>query len=212
MRIEAVVGGPRAAVGYLVFEQRGGSCVVIDAPLSSTPVYEALIRDNELTLELIINTHGHWEQAADLVPLNQATTAPICAHAWDMTRLSEPRIAVEDESESVPPLPSCRPDRLVRDGEVLETGGLAFEVLHTPGHTPGSICLYEARCQALFVGDLLTRNGVGRADTPGGNNAHLLASLTRLLALPEGTRVYPGHGLSTTLKAERWLLELAQAG
>jgi glyoxylase-like metal-dependent hydrolase (beta-lactamase superfamily II) len=170
------------------------------------------MREHELNAALIVNTHGHWEHAADLVPLNAATGAPVCAHAWDMTRLSEPRIAVEDESEKVPPLPSCRPDRLVRDGEVLEAGGFAFEVMHTPGHTPGSICLYEAGAEALFAGDLLTRNGVGRADIPGGSNSQLLASLARLLTLPEGTRVYPGHGLSTTLKAERWLLELAQAG
>jgi glyoxylase-like metal-dependent hydrolase (beta-lactamase superfamily II) len=89
---------------------------------------------------------------------------------------------------------------------------MAFEVLHSPGHTPGSICLYESRWRALFVGDLLTRNAVGRADVPGGNESQLLASLARLLTLPPDTQVYPGHGLSTTLKAERWLLELAQAG
>ena len=212
MHIEAVVGGPKAAIGYLLFETLGGTCVVIDAPLGSAPVYQEIMRDNELSLALIVSTHGHWEQAADLVPLHDSTGAPLCAHAWDMTRLAEPRIAVEDESETVPQLPSCRPDRLVRDGEVLRAGELEFEVLHTPGHTPGSICLYEARCRALFAGDLLTRNGVGRADIPGGNSTHLHASLTRLLALPAETRVYPGHGLSTTLKAERWLLELAQAG
>lgn len=212
MRIEAVVGGPRAAIGYLVYERSGGECIIIDAPPGSTSVYEGLMRDQDLTAALIVSTHGHWEHGADLVPLSEATTAPVCAHAWDMTRLSEPRIAVEDEGEAVPELPSCRPDRLVRDGEILGAGGLAFEVLHTPGHTPGSICLYEARWRALFAGDLLTRNAVGRADVPGGNETHLLASLSRLLSLPPDTHVYPGHGLSTTLKAERWLLELAQAG
>jgi glyoxylase-like metal-dependent hydrolase (beta-lactamase superfamily II) len=212
MQIEAVVGGPRAAVGYLVYERPGGDCTVIDAPPGSTDVYRSLMEHRNLTATLIVSTHGHWEQSADLVPLRDATAAPVCAHAWDMTRLSEPRIAVEDESEVVPQLPSCRPDRLVHDGEMLGVGGLEFEVLHTPGHTPGSICLYEAKWGALFVGDLLTRNAVGRADVPGGNERQLLGSLARLLSFPAGTHVYPGHGLSTTLKAERWLLELAQAG
>ena len=212
MRIEAVVGGPRAAVGYLAYDRDEGHGIVFDAPPGTTAVYDDLLHEHEVSLDLIVSTHGHWEHAADLVPLSKLTGAPVLAHGWDMTRLSEPRIAVEDESEVVPQLPSCRPDRLLADGEVFEVGDLRFEVMHTPGHTPGSICLYEAKWHALFAGDLLTRNGVGRADVPGGNTVHLLASLSRLLSLPEETRVYPGHGLSTTLKAERWLLELANAG
>jgi hydroxyacylglutathione hydrolase len=212
VNIEAVVGGPSAAVGYLVYDRASAKGLVVDAPLGSATVYEALARERHLHVEYIISTHGHWEQSADLVPLREVTGATLCAHAWDMTRLAEPRIAVEDESEKVPALPSCRPDRLVGDGMVLDVGSLSFEVMHTPGHTPGSLCLYEARWGALFVGDLLTRNAVGRADIPGGNESQLLASLARLLTLPPETRVYPAHGLTTTLKAERWLLELARAG
>src|SRR5207237_1160590 len=95
------------------------------------------------------------------------------------------------------------------DGEVLEVGEMQFSVLHTPGHSPGSICLYNDEAAALFTGDTLYRHGVGRTDFPGGNSSQLEKSLQRLAELPDTTRVYPGHGLSTTIREERWLLELA---
>ncbi len=92
---------------------------------------------------------------------------------------------------------------------MLEVGTLSFEVMHTPGHTPGSICLYEAQAGALFTGDTLFRIGIGRTDHPGGNKMQLGESLKKLAALPDKTKVYPGHGLPTTIGDERWLIELA---
>jgi len=91
---------------------------------------------------------------------------------------------------------------------VLELGEYNFQVLHTPGHTPGSICLYEQTARVLFTGDTLFRMGVGQTKYPGGNAQQLTQSLKRLAQLPDNTKVYPGHGLSTTIGDERWLLEL----
>jgi glyoxylase-like metal-dependent hydrolase (beta-lactamase superfamily II) len=95
------------------------------------------------------------------------------------------------------------------DGQVLEVGSLRIEVMHTPGHTPGSVCLHESAKGVLFTGDTLLREGVGRTDVPGGNQSDLSKSLRRLAKLPDATRVYPGHGQPTTIGDERWLLELA---
>jgi hydroxyacylglutathione hydrolase len=205
--INAFIGGPLETVGYLVCDGRGGSAMVVDAPFGSTRRFVAAIDANEVRLLYIVNTHGHWDHIADNVALVKATGATLCAHSWDMTRLANPHLATEDEPPM--PVPPSRADRNLQDGEVLELGRFKFEVLHTPGHTPGSICLYESSAGVLFTGDTLYRMGVARTNFPGGNPNQLGQSLKRLGSLPDKTRVYPGHGLSTTIGDERWLLELA---
>jgi glyoxylase-like metal-dependent hydrolase (beta-lactamase superfamily II) len=178
----------------------------VDTPLGSTAEYRRVLRDEGLELLYIVNTHGHWDHIADNVPLTKATGAPLCAHSWDATRLANPTLATENEEPI--PVPPSKADISVNDGDVLQAGECAFAVLHTPGHSPGSICLHESRAAALFTGDTLYRHRVGRTDFPGANHAQLCQSFARLAALPDRTRVYPGHGLSTTIREERWLLEL----
>jgi len=90
---------------------------------------------------------------------------------------------------------------LLKDGDVIKVGDLSFTVLHTPGHSPGSICLYGEG--VLFSGDTLFREGIGRSDLPGGNYRELMNSLHRLMALSEDTVVYPGHGPKTTIGTEK---------
>jgi glyoxylase-like metal-dependent hydrolase (beta-lactamase superfamily II) len=157
----------------------------------------------------IVNTHGHWDHTADNVALVKATGATLCAHSWDATRLANPGLATEDEPAL--PVPPSRADLSLQDGAVLEAGECRFEVIHTPGHTPGSICVYERSSHVLFTGDTLYRQGVGRTDFAGGDKRALARSLLRLAELPDNTRVYAGHGLSTTIGEERWLLALAAA-
>jgi hydroxyacylglutathione hydrolase len=93
------------------------------------------------------------------------------------------------------------PERLLKDGDVIKVGDLSFTVVHTPGHSPGSICLYGEG--VLFSGDTLFREGIGRSDLPGGNYRELMASLHRLMMLPEDTVVYPGHGSKTAIGTEK---------
>ena len=161
----------------------------------------------QLKLAYIVNTHGHWDHIADNMTLVKATGAPLCAHSWDATRLANPTLATEDEPAL--PVPPSKADRGLQDGTSLELGELEFQVIHTPGHTPGSICLYESTAGVVFTGDTLYRTGVGRTNFPGGDPNALNKSLRRLAELPDNTRVYPGHGLSTTIGRERWLLDLA---
>ena len=205
--MRAVVGGPTQAVGYLAFDRSGGVGAIIDAPLGSTKRFVQMIKANELTILYLINTHGHWDQIADNVAIIEATGSTLCAHSWDAARLSDPALTME-EGMKLPIVPS-RASRSLHDGELLQIGEVRLQVMHTPGHSPGSICLYEEVMGALFSGDTLQRLRVGRTDMPGGSLENLNKHLARLGGLPDSTLVYPAHGLPTSIRAERWLLDLA---
>lgn len=208
VHVRGLMGGPLQTMCYLVFDAPGGKALAVDAPLGITRRLLNEIKVARVELCYIVNTHGHWDHTADNVALQEATGALICAHTWDATRLANPTLATEDEP-GVPVKPS-RADRNLQDGGVLEVGDCRIEVLHTPGHTPGSVCLYAPQAHALFTGDTLFRGGVGRTNFPGGNAANLAKSLRRLATFPDETWVYPGHGLITRIGDERWLLELAE--
>lgn len=212
MHIEAVTSSSKMAVGYLVYDHAGGSGAIIDAPMGSTPWYIDALHRSNVDLLYIINTHGHWDLIADNAPLIAATHAPLCAHSWDTARLADPKIGVEDLTEKVPSIPASRPDVYLADGMALQVGNLTLTVIYTPGHTPGSICIYEPDSHTLFTGDTLGRHYAGNTNFPGGNQEHLHNSLIKLAALPDNTHIYPSHGPTTTIREERWLLELAAAG
>lgn len=209
MHVTALAGGPLFTIGYLAYDRPGGSALIVDAPFGSTRRFREAIRSARLRLLYVVNTHGHWDHTADNVPLIEATGASLCAHTWDATRLANPRLAAEDDEAPALPVKPSKADQNLQDGTLLEVGECRFEVIHTPGHTPGSICLYEAKAGVLFTGDTIYRMGVGRTDCPGGSSGALAQSLNKLAMLPNSTRIYPGHGLSTTIGEERWLLQLA---
>jgi glyoxylase-like metal-dependent hydrolase (beta-lactamase superfamily II) len=207
MIIKGLVWGPGQAAGYLAFDARGGAGAVIDAPPGVAKRFIEIANSEGVKIAMVINTHGHWDHIADNIALVKATGAQLCAHSWDAVRMANPHLTMfNDEGFNIAP---SIPNRILHDWEVLEIGSLRFEVMHTPGHTPGSVCLYEEARGVLFSGDTLLRQGVGMTDVPGGNQDALNKSLRRLCKLPDATRVYPGHGTPTTIKDERWLLELA---
>jgi hydroxyacylglutathione hydrolase len=210
--VEAIYRGARMVVGYVAYDRAGGEALIVDAPLSSVAAYLEILTRHSLKAKYIVNTHGHWDMIADNVALVEATGALLCAHAWDNARLADPRIGVESLDEKVPPIQPSRPDQYLHDGEILEVDDLRFEIVTTPGHTPGSICVYEPTAHALFAGDLIGKQTVGNSDFPGGNPQALQASLLKISELPNNTRVFPAHGLATTIGEVRWLLDLAKAG
>lgn len=207
MRIKAYLGGPLQTIGYLVFDETGHAGAMIDAPPGTARRCSRDAASLGVKLLYLVNTHAHGDHAADNVALVAATGATLCLHSWDMYRLSHPEIAPE-EGFSLPVAPSVA-DHYLHDGEVLEVGAVRLEVLHTPGHTPGSICVYEREAGVLFTGDTLYRARVGVTSQAGGNPGALAKSLRRLAELPDATLVYPGHGAPTSIREERWLLELA---
>lgn len=209
MLVRALAGGPTQSVGYLAYDHGGGTAIVIDTPPGAWKRYVRLLSEHRLTCPLIVNTHGHWDQIADNLVLAKATGASICAHSWDSARMADPRLTMEEHDHYN--VTGSRADRSLHDEEVLEVGDLRLLVLHTPGHSPGSICLYEERAGALFSGDTLLSEATGRTDIPGGNRLQLSRSLLRLGALPPRTMVYPAHGLPTTIGSEEWIFELAKS-
>ena len=207
MRVQAIVGGAGLGVGYLVSDNARGAALMIDAPPGTVRRVTESLAAHALKLQCIISTHGHWDSCADCAALVEATGAPLMAHSWDATRLANPNLTLE--TESAYKVRGCRADRGLTDGEVVEVGQLEFSVMHTPGHSPGSICLYEASQGAVFTGDLLLAGEVGRTDLPGGNAQAIAESLRRLGTLPPSTKVFPAHGKPTTIALESWIFELA---
>ncbi len=210
MIVRSFGGGPFNTTAYLVYDRPGGTGVIVDAPLGSTRRMVQVVGQARVRVPYVVSTHGHWDNIADNVALCEATGAQLCAHFWDATRLANPGLTSDEQLASK--IKPSKADRHLGDGEILEVGSLRFEVWHTPGHTPGSICLYEAAHAAIFTGDTLLRMSIGRTDEAGGNKLAMQKAIERLSQLPDETRVYPGHGLATTIKAERWLLEIVTAG
>lgn len=191
--------GPFRQNAYLIVGPSGREAAVVDPGFESEALLDAL-RERGLTLRLILNTHGHLDHAAGNALLKAATGAPIAIHPLDapyLSRLSEQAAMYGLAADDSPP-----PDLALEEGTPVPFDGLAFEVLHTPGHTPGGVCLRLG--DRMWVGDTLFRRGVGRTDLPGGSWPDLVRSIReKLFVLPENLVCYPGHDSETTIGEER---------
>ncbi|HEY7332993.1 MAG TPA: MBL fold metallo-hydrolase [Candidatus Limnocylindria bacterium] len=206
-RIEVGAFGPWQTNAYLVWDGTSPEALVLDPGMDAAGHLMERVAENGLRLHVIGNSHGHVDHIYDNAPLKRASGAPLAIHPDDAYRLDGRNsygFAVEPST----------PDRDLREGEQLRVGNLVFDVLHTPGHTEGSVCLYEERHALLLSGDVLFAGSYGRTDLPGGSDADMVASLARLARdLPDGVRVLPGHGPETTIGQERpWLERIAAAG
>ncbi len=200
--IRTIVVGPLDNNVLLVADRAARAAMVVDPALGATASILATAREAGVEIVLIVNTHGHWDHVVDNASLAQATGAPIAIHTADAGRLSRPKGELGPLPWEIPP---SRADRLLTEGDTVQVGAITFVVLHTPGHTPGSICLYSDVWSLLISGDTLFAGSYGRYDLSGGDLDALRGSLTRLAELPAATRVYPGHGGTTTIGAEGWL-------
>jgi len=145
----------------------------------------------KITLQYIVCTHGHPDHVCGNAAIKKATGARILMHAEDAAFFGRPEI--QEYFSMLGLTSSPPPDAAVADGEIIEFGKLGLKVIHTPGHTPGGICLYAA--PNLFTGDTLFVGGVGRTDFPGGDTGQLVSAIKdKLLTLPPETLVWPGHG------------------
>jgi glyoxylase-like metal-dependent hydrolase (beta-lactamase superfamily II) len=159
------------------------------------------VQDLELGIKLIVLTHGHLDHIGALKEVKEATGAEVAIHSDDAKPLQGHYQSLGAMFGLSYPAPSP-PDRLLEDGDSLDIGDLQFAVLHTPGHSPGGICLSGQG--VVFTGDTLFNQGIGRTDLPGGDYDQLMNSIhTRLMTLPDSTSVYPGHGPQSTIGAER---------
>jgi glyoxylase-like metal-dependent hydrolase (beta-lactamase superfamily II) len=199
--------GPWLTNAYLVWDGTSDDALVLDPGMGAADVLVAGAAEIGLRVHLIANSHGHIDHIFDNAALKRATGAPLAIHPDDAYRLSGDNVyGLEIEPSQA--------ERDLREGERLDIGQLSFAILHTPGHSEGSVCLWEADRGFLLSGDVLFRGSYGRTDLPGGSDELMVASLTRLLdEIPPETRVLPGHGAETTIGAEApWLERLAGAG
>jgi glyoxylase-like metal-dependent hydrolase (beta-lactamase superfamily II) len=207
VRIESAPFGPWQTNAYLVWDGRSPDALVVDPGMGAADPLMQRVAANGLRLHLIANSHGHIDHIFDDAPLMHASRAPLAIHPADAYRL--------DGSNNYGfELESVTATRDLTEGEQIRIGDLVFDVLHLPGHTEGSVCLYEERRGLLLSGDVLFAGSYGRTDLPGGNDVQMVSSLARLARdIPSDTRVLPGHGQETTLGRELpWMERIAAAG
>ena len=190
MFIKQMVVGSMAVCCYIIKCEESGQGCIIDPGGNDDEVLDLCEREN-VDVRYIINTHGHPDHVCGNGRIKQETGAEIIMHKDDAAFFSQPEVIDYFSMLGLPDSPP--PDKLVKDGDVISVGNIEFEVIHTPGHTPGGICLYSA--PDLFTGDTLFVGAVGRTDFPGGDMDQFIRSIKdRLLVLPPETIVWPGHG------------------
>jgi hydroxyacylglutathione hydrolase len=202
MIVKTLVVGPFASNCFIVGSETTGEGLIID-PGADAPNILNTVRGLGLSIVLIAATHNHIDHVGALRSVKDATGAKYAVHEAD-SREAMPmmfgRMMGLMLGSSLRGAP--KPDRFLKDGDVIEIGDLKFEVLYTPGHTPGGISLSGEG--VVFSGDTLFNFGIGRTDLAGGDYGKLMDSImTKLMVLPDSTIVYPGHGPETTIGAER---------
>jgi hydroxyacylglutathione hydrolase len=197
--------GPLATNVHVLADARSSEAIAIDTATPSLAWIEEELAEREWTLKLIVSSHGHWDHIGDNAPLAEHTGAGIAVHPLDRERLEHPS-SVSAPFEIVPSVPALE----LAEGGVIRFGEMRLRVLHTPGHTEGSVCLHAEDDGILFSGDTLFAGGWGRTDLPGGDEEQMVESLVRLTAFEDPLRVMPGHGPSTTIGRERPWLELVR--
>ncbi len=198
MNIETIVVGPLQVNCYVVYDEKSRNAVVIDAGDEPDRILK-FIKDNELTVKYIICTHAHFDHTGGVLKVKEKTGARIMLHVDDLeiyTRV-ESQGALWGFNVDQPP----HPDLFVKDGDEIAVGDAKLKVMHTPGHSPGGICLLAEGI--VFTGDTVFAGSIGRTDFYGGSIQALKISFKKVLSLPHETRILPGHGNWTSV-ADEW--------
>lgn len=191
---------------YVVFDPVTKDCAIIDPGMINDMERNAMknfIEKNSLHVVDIINTHLHVDHAIGNAWASETFSKPVSAHSDDLP-LGQ-RIIDQARMFGIPEkVENVVVDRFLQDGDTIKIGDGELKVIHVPGHSKGSVALYDAKDDFLMSGDALFANSIGRTDLPGGNHSQLIKSIKeKLLTLPDETIVYPGHGPATTIGHER---------
>ena len=208
MIVRPLTVGPMAENAYIVGSEETRECAIIDPGAEASRILEE-VETLGLTVRLILNTHGHGDHVGAVAAIKEATGAIYAIHQRDvpMLKRSSPfAMRVVSDFQSPPD-----PDRYVKEGDVFEIGDVKLRAMETPGHTQGGVCYYGEG--VVFTGDTLFQGSIGRSDMPEGNGRLLIRSIQiKLMVLPAGTRVYPGHGPDSTIAREKLLNPFLRGG
>jgi hydroxyacylglutathione hydrolase len=180
IHIEKLQLGPFGTNAYIMVCQKTGDSLVVDAPAEAATLIKRL---QDTSPKYILLTHDHMDHIGALSELRSGLKVPLGAHALDSGKLAPP------------------PEIMLKDGDTITLGNLTLEVLHTPGHTPGSLCFMTGKY--LISGDTLFPGGPGKSWSPADLKQMVDSITTKLFVLPDDTQVYPGHGETTVLKKEK---------
>lgn len=199
MKIDKVITGEFQVNCFIIHND--GEAIIID-PGDDVDLIDAKIKELKVTPVLYIQTHGHMDHISALAELQSRFKAPVYMAEedakWAFTDVNcmPPFFPTPPSSTSI--------SKYIKDGDEFSFAGLQFRIIQTPGHTPGSVCIYFYEENSLFSGDTVFAGSVGRTDLPGGDSRILTESLKKLLkAIPNSTRIYTGHGPATTMDLEK---------
>jgi hydroxyacylglutathione hydrolase len=203
MKITNIILGEYQTNSFCVTaDDSAKDCLVVDTGLSPQPLIDHL-QNGELNPAAVVYTHGHLDHTFGVKAIRENwPDIKVAIHKDDADMLTD-----ADKNLSAmmgTPLEFSAADIILNDGDEIDFAGVKLKVIHTPGHTPGGICLYCESEKLLFAGDTLFATSVGRTDFPGGDHDLLITSIrTKLLVLPDETKVYTGHGPATTIGQEK---------
>jgi hydroxyacylglutathione hydrolase len=197
---EILTVGPLQCNCSILGDESSHEAIVVD-PGDDIPRIMAVLATHGLTVKKIVITHAHIDHIAGAHRLKQLTGAPILYNQHDLPLVK--MMDIQAGWLGIPTPTVLPPDDTLEDGKLITITGLSGSIVHTPGHTEGSVCLYLPTQSLLLAGDTLFAGSVGRTDLPGGDTRKLLSSIhERLLTLPDDTTVIPGHGSRTTIGTE----------
>lgn len=204
--VTQIPAGPIETNAFLVVETTSREALIVDAPPEVASQLSAEIERQRATPVALVLTHTHWDHIGSVAEIATSMGLPVAVHALEAEHLKHPGFSPE-------PIDGHVAERELNDGDTIQVGDRTLLVMHTPGHSPGQISLYSERDRLLLGGDTLFPNGYGRVDIPGASVEATVATIRRLLALPDDVTVLTGHGAPTTIGRERpWMEQVAASG
>lgn len=202
MLVEIFAAGPLETNAIIVGCKETKIGAIFDAPFGSAERILKKCEEIPLTIQAIYLTHSHWDHIGNCAILKSKLEVPIYIHALDVENLKRPG------SDGLPlmiPVQETEPDGFLHEKDQIQIGELSLEVIHTPGHSPGSVCFYEPNKKVLISGDTLFKGCMGSTQLPTSDSSKMILSLEKLSQLPDETIVLPGHGGRSTIGEEKWI-------
>lgn len=202
MILEIFPSGPLSTNAILLGCEQTKKAACIDPSMGSFDFFQKELKKNDLEPIAILLTHSHWDHIADVAKLKEKYSIPVYVHELDVANLEKPGA---DGIPLMVPIESAVADHTFKDGDHISIGSLDIQVIHTPGHSKGSVCFYLKKEKILLSGDTIFKRSIGNVSFPFSEPTKMWESCKILSELPPDTRVIPGHGPETRIGLESWL-------